>query len=130
MGDSLSIESGKILLVEDNKETQLLIKVMLREFYKIDLAASIENSLNLLEENDYQLVLLDINLAGSKDGIKILQNIRGKNKTKYLPVIIVTAYDFLEDEKKYLIENSSDFITKPFGKESLLNSVQRNILKN
>ena len=125
----MSIESGKILLVEDNKETQLLIKVMLREFYKVDLADSIENSLKLLNENDYQLVLLDINLAGSKDGIKILQNIRGENKTKHLPVIIVTAYDFIEDEKNYLIENSNDFITKPFDKDLLLKSVQKNITK-
>ena len=125
----MSPASGKILVVEDNKETQLLIKVMFREFYSIDLSANVENSLKLLDENEYQLVLLDINLSGSKDGIKILQHIRGNNKTENLPVIIITAYDYLEEEKKYLLENSSDFISKPFEKESLLKSVEINILK-
>ena len=125
----MSPASGKILVVEDNKETQLLIKVMLREFYSIDLSANVENSLKLLDENEYQLVLLDINLSGSKDGIKILQHIRGNYKTQNLPVIIITAYDYLEEEKKYLLENSSDFISKPFEKESLLKSVEINILK-
>ena len=125
----MSPASGKILVVEDNKETQLLIKVMLREFYSIDLSANVESSIKLLDENEYQLVLLDINLSGSKDGIKILQHIRGNNKTENLPVIIITAYDYLEEEKKYLLENSSDFISKPFEKESLLKSVGINILK-
>ena len=125
----MSLASGKILVVEDNKETQLLIKVMLREFYSIDLSANVESSIKLLDENEYQLVLLDINLSGSKDGIKILQHIRGNNKTENLPVIIITAYDYLEEEKKYLLENSSDFISKPFEKESLLKSVEINILK-
>ena len=129
MGNSSGLISGNILVVEDNKETQLLIKVMLREFYSIDLSDNIESSIKLLDDNDYQLVLLDINLTGSKDGIKILQHIRSTNKIQNLPVIIITAYDYLEEEKKYLLDNSSDFITKPFEKESLLKSVEKNILK-
>lgn len=121
--------TGKILLIEDNKETQLLIKVLLRDFYTLDISGDFAGSLKLLNEQKYSMVLLDINLMGNKDGIKILEFIRGNSMTSNLPVIIITAYEFSENEKKFLTDNSSAFITKPFEKESLLKTVKNNFNK-
>lgn len=116
--------SGRILLIEDNRETQLLIKVLLRNYYSLDISGEYENSIKLLDKNNYMLVLLDINLSGSKDGIKILQHIKQLHNSD-ISVIIISAYDFTEEEKKYLVQNSNDFITKPFEKELLLNSIKK-----
>jgi two-component system, OmpR family, alkaline phosphatase synthesis response regulator PhoP len=119
--------AGKILLIEDNKETQLLIKVLLRDFYSIDVSSDLNNSVKLLAEQIYLLVLLDINLMGAKDGIKILEFIRGNEGTANLPVIIMTAYELSDDEKKYLTNNSNAFLAKPFDKELLFQSVRKSI---
>ncbi len=125
MGVTVSSAICKILLIEDNKETQLLIKVILREFYTIDIVSDYDNSIKSLIENEYGLVILDINLMGNKEGIKILEYLKANQKLMKLPVIIITAYEFSDDEKQYLFENSDLYISKPFDRDLLLKSVNK-----
>lgn len=124
----MSKTSGRILLIEDNKETQLLIKVLLRNYYKLDIAGDSDNSVKLLNENEYSLILLDINLSKNKEGITILEHIRSGKSKKDLPVIVITAYDLSDDENQFLSENTNALITKPFDNDYLINAVRENII--
>lgn len=120
----------KLLVVEDNKETQLLIKVSLRNDYDVKIAANVDNAISLLADNNFDLVLLDLNLNGYGDGKSILKNIREEIKNNDLRVLVTTAYDLSDNEKKYFNENANGFIQKPFDKKILLSSINQLLNKN
>lgn len=121
---------SKLLVVEDNKETQLIIKVALRNNYDLQTVSNASDAIFLLSNNKFELVLLDLNLQNEEDGKIVLMQIREKMKNHKLPVIIVTAYDLRPDDEKFYFENANGFIPKPFDKKTLLESVNKVLLKN
>jgi CheY-like chemotaxis protein len=120
----------KVLVVEDNLETQLLIKVALRNEYEIQIVNGAEEAILMLSKNQFELVLLDLNLNGQGNGKGILKSIREIMHNTELPVIITTAYDLSPEDKKYFEENADGFVQKPFDKKILLNSIKQILVKN
>ena len=119
---------SKLLVVEDNRETQLIIKVALRNNYDLQAVTNVNDAISSLSKNEIDLVLLDLNLSGKEDGRIILSEIRDKMKNDKLPVIIVTAYDLTPDDEKFFREKANGLITKPFDKKDLLGIINK-ILK-
>lgn len=76
-----------------------------------------------IEQETPELVLLDIMLPG-EDGIEILRKIRSMDKTKHVPVIMVTAKSAEFDKVQGLDEGADDYITKPFGMVEFLARVR------
>ncbi|MCW8804019.1 MAG: response regulator [Ignavibacteriaceae bacterium] len=120
----------KLLVVEDNRETQLLIKVALRNDFNIQIVTSANDAISLLSKNHFDLVLLDLNLNGQGDGKSILKNIREQMQNSKLPVIVTTAYDLNNDDKEFFEQNANGFVQKPFNKKDLLNSIKPILVKN
>jgi CheY-like chemotaxis protein len=120
----------KLLVVEDNRETQLLIRVALRKEFDIHIADCANDAISQLTNNHFDLVLLDVNLNGQGDGKSILRNIREKLQNFKLPVIVTTAYDLNIEDKKYFNENANGFVQKPFIKNELLTSIRQVLTQN
>lgn len=118
-------EKERILVVEDNTETQLIIKVNLREFYDVDIRDNAVEAISLVKNNNFDLVLLDINLRGEFDGKYVLNQILADNKLSKIPVIIITAYDLIDEERDYLEKVCCDYLEKPLGKDKLLKSIKK-----
>ena len=110
-------------MVEDNTETQLIIKVNLRDVYDVEITDNIDDAISLIKNNNFDLVLLDINLGNGKDGRDVLNRIKEEPDYSNLPVIIITAYDIDEGEKDLLMKLSCDYLEKPLDKKVLLNSI-------
>lgn len=110
-------------MVEDNTETQLIIKVNLRDIYDVEITDNIDDAISLINNNNFDLVLLDINLGNSDDGRDVLNMIKKEPDYSNLPVIIITAYDIDDDEKELLMKLSCDYLEKPLDKKVLLNSI-------
>jgi CheY-like chemotaxis protein len=119
----------KLLVVEDNHESQLIIKVVLRNAYDVQVACNEESATSLLKNEKFDLVLLDLNLNGEGNGINILKTIRSESNTNKLPVIVTTAYDLDPVDKKFFDENANGFVQKPFIKNNLLESINQ-VLNN
>ncbi len=119
----MTSKKNKILVVEDNTETQLIIKVNLRDVYDVEITDNADDAISLIKNNDFDLVLLDINLGNGKDGRDVLNMINEELKYSSLPVIIITAYDIKEEEKNLLMKLSCDYLEKPLDKKVLLNSI-------
>ncbi len=119
----MTSKKNKILVVEDNTETQLIIKVNLRDIYDVEITDNIDDAISLIKNNNFDLVLLDINLGNGKDGRDVLNMIKEEPDYSNLPVIIITAYDIDEDEKDLLMKLSCDYLEKPLDKKVLLNSI-------
>jgi DNA-binding response OmpR family regulator len=123
-------KQSKLLVVEDNRETQLLIKVSLRKEFDIHIADCANDAMLQLSKNHFDLVLLDVNLNGQGDGKSILLNIREKMQNSKLPVIVTTAYDLNFEDKKFFDENANGFVQKPFVKNELLTSIRQVLMQN
>ncbi len=119
----MTSKKNKILVVEDNTETQLIIKVNLRDVYDVEITDNADDALSLIKNNNFDLVLLDINLGNSDDGRDVLNMIKKEPDYSNLPVIIITAYDIDDDEKDLLMKLSCDYLEKPLDKKVLLNSI-------
>jgi CheY-like chemotaxis protein len=117
-------DKSKILYIEDNLDTQELVKIFLRQIADVDTSVNAENILQRLAEKNYDLILLDINLPGKIDGTDAIKLIRRDERFKDIPIIAITAYAMIGDREKFLNMGCNEYISKPFFREELLNKVQ------
>lgn len=110
----------KILVVEDEKAIANLIKMNLsQEGYSCAVAYDGKQAADLIEQNTYDLILLDIMLP-EIDGYELLAYIRPTST----PVIFITAKGSVEDRIKGLRLGADDYIVKPFQIGELLARVE------
>ncbi len=123
--------ASQILMIEDDREMVTLGRLILeREGYRVLSAYSGQEGLELLNEhyNDIDLVLLDVMLPGMY-GWEILEHIKTDEKTKHIPVIMLTARHYLEDEVetgKYA-DLFAEYVVKPFVVRDLLQKIAGHI---
>lgn len=116
----------RILIVEDEEKIRKLIKLNLTlEGYEVQEADNGVKAIALVNEQYFDLILLDIMLP-ELNGFEICEQIRLRNKQ--VAIIIVSAKDSQDDRIKGLRLGADDYITKPFNLEELLLRIQ-NLLK-
>lgn len=102
----------KILIVEDDKKLRdSLSEGLLLKGYAIDTAIDGESADEKCFCENYDLIILDLNLP-KMDGFSVLKSIR-KEKLD-IPVLILSARDNIEDKVKGLDLGANDYLTKPF----------------
>lgn len=106
----------RLLVVEDDRNLNKSICEMLSGFGQIDSSFDGEDGLFQIEQDIYDLVVLDIMLPGL-DGFQILEKMR---KITTCPVLMLTARDSIEDKVKGLGLGADDYMTKPFYRDELI----------
>ena len=119
-----------ILCVEDEPEMIDLIRLILgRRGFEVKGAAGGVEGLKMIKQDPPDLVLLDL-MMPDMDGWEVYQQMKADEKTKHIPVIVVTAKAQSIDKVLGLhIAKVDDYITKPFSPQDLMNSVDK-ILKS
>ncbi|WP_270914221.1 response regulator transcription factor [Allofournierella sp. CML151] len=113
-----------ILIVDDEVAiAQLIAMTLARMGYTCQMAFDGLKAAELLEKNEYDLVLLDIMLPGA-DGYELIDFIRPTG----IPVIFISAKTTVADRVKGLHLGACDYIVKPFAPEELLARVE-NVLR-
>lgn len=119
---AISLEQGRarILLVEDNPVNQLVAKGMLAKLgCQVQLATQGAEALELLEQNEFDLVLMDCNMP-VMDGYEASRHIRQSGRWPHLPIIALTANAMPEERERCRAAGMSDYLAKPFRREELL----------
>jgi two-component system copper resistance phosphate regulon response regulator CusR len=112
------MEQDKILVIEDEPKIANSLKSGLSENgYYVDVAYTGDTGLNLFKENNYSLVLLDINLPVI-NGYELCRIFRAANSA--IPIIILTSLVELDDKIKGYDVGADDFMMKPFEFKELL----------
>jgi DNA-binding response OmpR family regulator len=112
----------RILLVEDEPAAaQMVAKGLREQAYAVDLAGDGEAALYQASINDYDLILLDINLPG-KNGLEVCRELRSQGAT--VPVLMLTARDAVHDRIAGLDTGADDYLTKPYAFNELLARVR------
>jgi len=117
--DKDKLKKIKVLIAEDNQFNRVLLQVIFNknEIYN-DMAVNGLEAYNLCMNNDYDIILMDIQMP-EMDGLEAMRKIRA-DKSNRIPIIAVTANAIQEELKFYMDEGFNDFITKPFTEEALL----------
>ncbi len=99
-------ERPKILMVEDNKETIIQVKMILeKEGYIVDFAEGGKAALDYVKHTIPDGIILDL-MMPEIDGFKVLENIRSTSRTVKIPVLILTAKDLTREDFKKLSANN------------------------
>ena len=112
----------RILVIEDEQKVSALIKRGLTsERYAVDIAADGIEGLELVEAYPYDLLILDL-MIPRLTGAEVLQRVRRRNT--FLPVLVLTARDSIDDKVKLFELGADDYLTKPFAFAELLMRVK------
>src|SRR6201995_6166466 len=108
----------RILLVEDDKDLQRLLKKALGDAgYVVDTAVDGEEGHFLGDTEPYDAVVLDLGLP-KMDGVAVLEKWRAAGRT--MPVLILTARDRWSDKVAGIDAGADDYVAKPFHVEEVL----------
>ena len=116
----------RILIAEDDKTNQLVLKAMLKPMgYEFDIADNGEVACQLHETRHYDLILMDISMP-VMDGVAALKSIRasehGKTRT---PILAITAHALKGEKEKFIEMGFNSYLSKPVSKIALQDEVQQ-----
>jgi len=110
-------KTEKILIVDDEKSIlDLLTVVFKKEGYKVETSPSAPKALDLIDKDDFSLIISDIKLP-QQSGMDILRHV--KEKKPFIPVIMITAYGTIKQAVEALKEGAMDYVVKPFDVDEL-----------
>lgn len=114
------MENKKILIVDDDKDLSMLIDDMLCDKgYKTALAGSLEQAYEILEKEQFHLILLDINLPDGT-GFEFCKELR---RVSTIPVIFASARTSEDDKIVGLDMGGDDYIAKPYSLKELMSRI-------
>ena len=117
----------RILMIEDDEEMIALGELILgKEDYNVLSANSGPAGLEILRDNMADLILLDIMMDGM-DGWETLDQIKADERLKDIPVIMLTARHYMEEEKETAsrADQFAGYVVKPFVVRELVDEIRR-----
>ncbi len=114
------MERHKILIVDDEERNIKLLKAyLIAKQYETAEASNGEEALRMVNDFNPDLVLLDVMMPGI-DGFEVCKRLKTDEKTKMIPVVMVTALREKEYRIKALEAGVDDFLTKPVDRTELM----------
>ncbi|MDW8303718.1 MAG: response regulator [Acidobacteriota bacterium] len=120
-----AIDQGRVILVVDDSQTvrKLISTKLKKSGYRVVEAASGLEALQKLNEVIPDLILLDITMP-ELDGYEVCKRIRSSEATRDIPVVMISGRDGFFDKVRGRMVGSSGYITKPFGPETIITTVE------
>ncbi|AIW14143.1 ATP-binding protein [Vibrio tubiashii] len=116
---------ARILVAEDNKANQLVIREMFKRVgLSIDIAENGKHAVSMVQEYQYDLIFMDISMP-EMDGMEACQAIRHleDDHTANLPIIALTAHSLAGDKEKFLASGMDDYLSKPLRLSQLIEKI-------
>ncbi|MCK4543198.1 MAG: sigma-54-dependent Fis family transcriptional regulator, partial [Spirochaetales bacterium] len=113
-----------ILVVDDEKNMCTALSILFEnDGYTVESVSDGKDAIDLLSEGKiFDLIVSDLKMPGV-DGIGLLNYLQERQHS--IPLILITAYGTIEGAVEAMKLGASDFITKPFNKDIIRNTVQR-----
>jgi len=120
-------QNPNILAVEDNSETQLLLKHLLKGSYDVEVVYGIEDALDAVDAGSFDVLLLDINLSEDQTGTDLLHLIRERQGMGEVPAVALTAYALPGDRENFLQKGFDEYVSKPFTRADLTDAIENTL---
>ena len=114
----------KILIADDDDDLRDLVEMVLSSGgYKVSAHPNGRKAWEALQKGGIDMAVLDINMP-EMDGLELLDMIRGDERFKEMPVMLLTARKGMEERAQGLQRGADDYLTKPFENDELLRRVK------
>src|SRR5438046_1891404 len=112
--------AARVLVVEDDEATRGALRALLDDAgYVCDEASDGERAVEAMRDAPFDLVVLDLGLPGMS-GADVHRQLRRDPRTRFLPIVFLTAHSDRQVKLAELEAGAEDFITKPYDAEELL----------
>jgi CheY-like chemotaxis protein len=109
---------SRLLIVDDDASSRDgLVKLL--DIYERKVAASGEEALALVARDPPDLILLDVMMPGI-DGFEVCRRLKDNDATRFIPIVIMTGLDDVEDRIRGIEAGADDFLTKPIDYRQLM----------
>jgi len=120
---------ARILIIEDEPDIQTVLRYNLeKDGHQVVVVANGDDGLHEARRSPYDLVLLDLMLP-DRDGLEICRQMRSRDATSHIPIIMVTAKGEESDVVVGLGLGADDYVTKPFRVKELMARVKARLLR-
>jgi DNA-binding NtrC family response regulator len=117
----------KILVVDDEERVRILFKrILLKEGYEVDCAASGSEALDKLAKDSFDLVVTDLKMEGI-DGLDLIK--KGKTMNQALPFILISGYGTAQTAESAAKEGADVYLMKPIDVTDLKLAVKKALRK-
>lgn len=116
---------SKILIVEDSKNTSVVLKEVLEsEGYTVFLAGDGVAGIAMARREKPDLILLDL-LLPKLNGYEVCNTIKRDNLTRHIPILVISTMDSPESVEKVKTCGAKNFMKKPYNLDDLLREIKR-----
>jgi serine/threonine-protein kinase len=116
--DAPTVQRSRVLVVDDEPfNRDLLVQEL--EVYDTEVASTGEEALAMVAKSPPDLILLDVMMPGI-DGYEVCRRLKGDDRTRFIPIVIMTALDAVEDRIRGIDAGADDFLTKPVDERELM----------
>jgi len=117
----------KILIVEDELESQKYFELVLKKKFEVDLCDTRKSMYNLLSNKDYDVIVMDISLKGGTNGVDLIKELKRSTSNINIPIICLSAHAFGEDRLKAEDAGADVYLNKPIKSQTLINALDEMI---
>jgi PleD family two-component response regulator len=118
---------GRVLVVDDDEHAvEILYRLLQREGFEVLRARSGKEALAIVAAQDVDVILLDV-MMPEMDGFAVCGELRREERTRDIPVVLLTAKDDMETRALGMKLGVSEFLTKPTNKRELFARVRAQI---
>ncbi len=120
-----NLKGVNILIVEDNKVNQILVKKFLSNWgAKFEIAENGQIAVDLFKKNNFDVILMDLQMP-VMDGYESARQMRllEENTDKFTPIIALTASTLLNERERIVQVGMNDFLSKPFNPNELYQKI-------
>jgi two-component system NtrC family sensor kinase len=119
---------GKTILVvdDDSKVLQVTGMALEKEGYSVRTASTALEALQIMQQDSTDLILLDVCLPDG-DGYELCKDFKGRDETRDIPIILLTALNGVDNKVRGLDVGASDYLVKPFLQKELLARIRTHL---
>ena len=114
---------SKILIVEDELESQKYFELILRKKFAVDFCDNKKSMYTFLSNRNYDVIVMDISLKDGANGIDLIRELKRNTSNINIPIICLSAHSFGEDRSKAEEAGADVYLTKPIKSQILISTI-------
>ena len=113
----------KILIVEDELESQKYFELILRKKFAVDFCDNKKSMYTFLSKQNYDIIIMDISLKDGTNGIDLIKELKRNTSNINIPIICLSAHSFGEDRLKAQEAGADVYLSKPIKSQILISTI-------
>ncbi len=114
----------KILIVEDEEISRNLYRMWLKN-YDLSFCDSEKSMYDTLSDKIFELIIMDIGLPGSKDGLALIKELKVNKDFLKIPIVCITSYDSNDQRTNVLNAGADVYLVKPVSRNILIDIITK-----